>query len=86
MTSCVSSHELLLYISCFLQLKLIPVNETRLQHLTTQLKWRLKEGFGDAIYEVGVNDNGKVIGLSEEDMSISLKTMEGMAKRFIINP
>ncbi|GAV07272.1 hypothetical protein RvY_17131 [Ramazzottius varieornatus] len=62
------------------KLKLIPVNETRLQHLTTQLKWRLKEGFGEAIYEVGVNDNGKVIGLSDEDMNVSLKTMEGMAK------
>ena len=30
----------------------------RLEHLITQLKWRLGEGMGEAIYEVGVEDNG----------------------------
>lgn len=31
-----------------------------------------------------MNDNGKVIGLSDEDMNVSLKTMEGMAKRYTL--
>ncbi|OQV12999.1 GTP-binding protein 2 [Hypsibius exemplaris] len=62
------------------KLKLIPVNETRRQHLSTQLKWRLKEGFGEAIYEIGVRDDGKVVGISEEDMRISLTTIDNMAK------
>ncbi len=30
----------------------------RLEHLITQMKWRLGEGLGEAIYEVGVEDNG----------------------------
>lgn len=36
----------------------------RIEHLITQLKWRLGEGMGEAIYEVGVEDNGGIFSFS----------------------
>ena len=41
------------------KLKLISPSKQRLEHLVTQLKWRLNEGNGEAIYEIGVTDSGK---------------------------
>lgn len=42
------------------KLKLINPSKQRLDHLVTQLKWRLNEGNGEAIYEIGVTDSGRV--------------------------
>ena len=36
---------------------------------------------GEAIYEIGVEDNGLMTGLSDEDMSSSLDTLREMARR-----
>lgn len=41
------------------KLKLISPSKQRLDHLVTQLKWRLNEGEGEAIYEIGVTDSGE---------------------------
>ena len=46
-----------------------------------QMKWRLREGNGEAIYEMGVEDNGIMTGLSEDDMDSSLDTLQEMARR-----
>lgn len=43
------------------------------------MKWRLREGNGEAIYEIGVEDSGILAGLSTFDMSASLQTLEKMA-------
>ncbi|KAF9177588.1 GTP binding protein [Haplosporangium sp. Z 767] len=64
------------------KLKLIATAPDRFEHLVTQLKWRqvlLSEGHGSAIYEIGVADDGSFVGLSPEDMEISLKTLRRMA-------
>lgn len=45
----------------------------------TQMKWRLREGNGEAIYEIGVEDSGILAGLSNWDMTASLQTLEKMA-------
>ncbi len=45
----------------------------------TQLKWRLAEGGGEAIYEIGVGDNGDIVGLDSLDMAHSLLTLRSMA-------
>jgi GTPase len=45
----------------------------------TQLKWRLQEGLGEAIYEIGVEDNGLLAGLTREDLNMSLDTLKRMA-------
>jgi hypothetical protein len=44
------------------KLKLVGKDQNRLNNLTTQMAWRLKEGRGEAIYELGVEDNGNPRG------------------------
>ncbi|KAI8097430.1 P-loop containing nucleoside triphosphate hydrolase protein [Halteromyces radiatus] len=61
------------------KLKLVDPSEERLEHLITQLKWRLTEGEGQALYELGVNDNGSLTGLSDQDMTATLNTLRRMA-------
>ena len=43
------------------------------------MKWRLREGQGEAIYEIGVEDNGILTGLAEFEMTASLQTLKQMA-------
>lgn len=61
------------------KLKLINPSKQRLDHLVTQMKWRLREGQGEAIYEIGVSDSGVLHGLNDNDMSASLHTLQTMA-------
>ena len=63
------------------KLKLVNPTDQRLEHLVTQMKWRLREGQGEAIYQIGVEDNGLMTGLSGEDMDSSLDTLREMARR-----
>ncbi|CAD5233126.1 unnamed protein product [Bursaphelenchus xylophilus] len=60
--------------------KLINPNAKRLQHLCTQMKWRLQQGDGEAIYEIGVEDDGRMTGLENDEMSISMQTLCTMAQ------
>ena len=60
------------------KLKLVEPTETRFQQLVTQLKWRLAEGAGKALYEMGVGDDGTLAGLGEHDMAASLDTLRRM--------
>ena len=45
------------------------------------MKWRLREGQGEAIYEIGVEDNGLMTGLNDDDMISSIETLREMARR-----
>lgn len=63
------------------KLKLIDPSPTRFEHLVSQMKWRLQEGLGEAIYEIGVADNGYLKGLDESEMKQSLETLKKMAQR-----
>lgn len=45
------------------------------------MKWRLREGHGEAIYEIGVEDTGMLTGLSVDDMKSSLYTLDQMADK-----
>lgn len=44
-----------------------------------KINWRLREGEGEAIYEIGVEDNGSLAGLSSCDLTASLQTLQQMA-------
>ncbi|KAL1399379.1 hypothetical protein pipiens_020051, partial [Culex pipiens pipiens] len=63
------------------KLKLINPSKQRFEHLVTQMKWRLREGNGEAIYEIGVSDSGQLHGLSEADMNCSLTCLNQMARK-----
>jgi len=62
------------------KLMLVDPTEERLQHLTTQLQWRVLEGQGEAIYAIGVEDDGTCTGITDEQLLSSLATLEKMAK------
>lgn len=61
------------------KLKILPPSRERFDRLVTQLKWRLLEGGGHAIYEIGVLDDGTLIGLDLDSMKDSLKLLSLMA-------
>eukprot|EP00047_Mylnosiga_fluctuans_P012501 m.26387 g.26387 ORF g.26387 m.26387 type:complete len:634 (-) comp4283_c1_seq1:202-2103(-) len=61
------------------KLKLIDPTPSRFQHLVTQMKWRLAEGNGEALYVIGVEDDGFLTGLAEDQLLASLRTLEAMA-------
>ena len=64
------------------KLKLLCPTASRFEHLVTQMKWRLREGQGEAIYEIGVSDSGIMTGLNDEDMADSIATLKKMAERW----
>ncbi|XP_018649541.1 putative gtp binding protein [Schistosoma mansoni] len=61
--------------------KLVDPTPNRFEQLVTQMKWRLNEGGGKAIYKLGVDDDGHVSGLRPSELISSLTTLERMAKR-----
>src|SRR5205085_7963114 len=63
------------------KLKLVNPNPARFEHLVTQMKWRLREGHGEAIYELGVEDKGLLVGLTDEEGKASLATLYMMAEK-----
>ncbi|POM68789.1 GTP-binding protein, partial [Phytophthora palmivora] len=60
--------------------QLLEPTRDRLRQLTTQMHWRLNEGGGTAFYELGVKDNGEVLGLTEDAMLSSLGTLARMCR------
>jgi len=63
------------------KLKLVNPTQCRVEHLITQMKWRLREGDGEAIYEIGVEDNGIMSGLLKDELDSSVSTLQYMATR-----
>ncbi|CED82863.1 Predicted translation elongation factor [Phaffia rhodozyma] len=62
------------------KLKLSAATPDRFNRLVTQLQWRLLEGGGEAIYEIGVLDDGTLVGLPRSELLSSLRTLEKMAE------
>ena len=44
------------------------------------MKWRLREGQGEAVYEIGVEDGGTLVGLTNTEMKASMSTLRTMAR------
>lgn len=63
------------------KLKLLNPNHERFKRLVSQMQWRLREGLGEAIYEIGVEDSGILLGLTPEEMEASMTTLRRMAKQ-----
>lgn len=51
-----------------------------MERLVTQLQWRNLEGEGTCLYELGVKDDGSIIGLTEDEYNKSIECIEYMAK------
>ncbi|KAI9464780.1 hypothetical protein F5148DRAFT_1209628 [Russula earlei] len=61
------------------KLHLISPSTARFARLVTQMKWRILEGGGQAIYELGVADSGTLVGLAPDDLRATLDTLHAMA-------
>lgn len=59
---------------------MINLSEERFQQLMSQMKWRMTEGDGEALYEIGVDDSGVPIGLDPQEFDETLQNVERMAK------
>jgi GTPase len=59
---------------------LIEPTPERLERLISQMKYRLAEGGGEALYELGVSDLGIPHGLNDEELEKSMETMKKMAE------
>lgn len=57
------------------KLKLVDTSRERIQQLTTQMKYRIKEGNSEAYYKIGYEDNGNPLGLGQEDMTQSFNSL-----------
>ena len=54
----------------------------RVEHLTTQMAFRLNEGNGTAYYQIGVLDSGQVTGLNETEILETLLVLYYMSTTF----
>tara|TARA_B100000963_G_C22584509_1_gene652423 strand:+ start:1018 stop:1386 length:369 start_codon:yes stop_codon:yes gene_type:complete len=52
--------------------KLIKITQLKITKLTTQMLYRFMQGNGKAEYYLGVMDDGKVIGLNENELYTTL--------------
>lgn len=60
--------------------RLVSPSAERFVQLVTQMNFRLSEGGGEAIYELGVEDCGRKKGITQELLDDSLATLGRMAK------
>ncbi|KAJ9447770.1 GTP-binding protein cgp-1 [Diplonema papillatum] len=60
--------------------KLVGVSKERLDNLITQMKFRVAEGQGECMYEIGVDNDGHPKGLNPEDYRESVRTIRKMAE------
>lgn len=61
------------------KLKLLDKSDFRIQRLASQMKYRCNEGNGECIYNIGVADDGAIIGLNEEEFACTLQCLQEAA-------
>lgn len=62
------------------KLKLVDKSEDRIEQLATQMRWRCStEGNGECIYNLGVEDDGSIVGLTSEEYSMTIDTIKKIA-------
>ena len=54
---------------------LIEPSQERMDRLTSQMKYRIAEGGGEALYELGVSDKGIPHGLTDKELEKSMETI-----------
>ena len=66
------------------KLKLINKNTDKIEHLESQMRYRLNEGNGEAIYIIGVTDNGIIVGVTDDDFKFYLFLGKKFLQYFLI--
>lgn len=55
--------------------------EKKITKLASQMKWRLYEGDGKALYILGITDEGDALGITEKDLHETLCVIDEATKR-----
>lgn len=63
------------------KIKISKLTKPRFTSLVTQLRFRLREGRGKAIYYLGITDDGAVSGTHPDLLKTSLRILEHMARK-----
>ena len=63
------------------KLKLLKTDNDRIENLTSQMRFRCQEGNGECIYVLGVQDDGRLEGLTEDDYNETLKNINILANK-----
>jgi elongation factor 1-alpha len=61
------------------KLKLVQPSKDRLEELASQIRYRLAEKGGEALYIVGVTDSGEPVGISDAELDLSLDNLKKAA-------
>jgi small GTP-binding protein len=65
--------------------ELINLDEETINRRMTQMKYRIYEGLGEALYFIGVGDDGTLIGLSESEYTESVENLKMIANKIDCN-
>ena len=60
--------------------KLIDKTADRIQEIATQMRFRVDQGYGEAIYVIGVSDEGDPVGVSDDDFTESFNNLSLAAR------
>jgi small GTP-binding protein len=63
------------------KLKLLDISTKRIERLTTQMRYRCDEGGGECIYNLGVEDDGTMTGLTQKEYDITIQCILGAAHK-----
>lgn len=63
------------------KLKLLNKSPDRIERLATQMAYRCNEGGSECIYNIGVEDNGTMAGITKEEYEETLKTLKCVADK-----
>lgn len=63
------------------KLKLDKSSDERIKELITQMRYRCEQGEGECFYNLGVEDNGTLFGLTEEEYQETIKILNIVAEK-----
>lgn len=63
------------------KLKLINKKKERIDELVSQMRFRCNEGNGECIYNLGVEDNGIMTGITDEEYEETIQNLKTMATK-----
>jgi len=63
------------------KLKLVDKGKERIESLATQMRYRCIEGGGECIYNLGVEDDGQIVGITEKEYDETIKNINLIADK-----
>lgn len=63
------------------KLKLLEKDEKKIEHLSSQMRYRCEQGEGECIYHIGVQDDGNFVGITQNEYEETLKYLGSAAQK-----